>query len=235
MLTLLRTPRWQGFTAVVVVAIVAFGLLSRWQWDRAEQKQIEQRAQALGDTEPVSPSLTDPLEEFTPVTLTGTLVPGSALYVRQRPLEGRNGFWMMQQLRTAQGTVWLLRGWTPSGIRAGESPQLAADSLNPGPVSVTGVVRPLPDGDAIDPTDRGGLPVDQITDITSGQLPPATTAQWYVQVRSTDPPDELITVPLAENDDLQNISYAIQWLLFAAVAMGGWFFFLRREAKDSGV
>lgn len=235
MLTLLRTPRWQGFTAVVVVAIVAFGLLSRWQWDRAEQKQAEQRAQALGDTQPVSPSLTDPLEEFTPVTLTGTLVPDSLLFVRQRPLEGRNGFWVMQQLRTAQGTVWLLRGWTPSGIRAGQSPQLSTESIDPGTVTVTGVARPLPSGEAIDAADRGGLPVDQITDITSGQLPPATTAQWYVQVRSTDPPGELITVPLPENDDLQNISYAIQWLLFAAVAMGGWFFFLRREAKDSGV
>jgi hypothetical protein len=38
-LTLLRTRRWQGFTAVVIVAIIAFGFLSRWQWDRAEEKQ----------------------------------------------------------------------------------------------------------------------------------------------------------------------------------------------------
>lgn len=28
-----------------------------------------------------------------------------------------------------------------------------------------------------------------------------------------------------------NISYAVQWILFALVAFAGWFFFLRREAR----
>ena len=124
MLTLLRTPRWQGFTAVVVVAIVAFGFLSRWQWDRAEQKQQQALSQSISGTEAITPSPTDPLPEFTPVRLTGEYVPESLRFVRQRPLEGRNGFWVMQQLRTNDGTVWLLRGWTPSGIRAGDSPNL---------------------------------------------------------------------------------------------------------------
>jgi cytochrome oxidase assembly protein ShyY1 len=33
-------------------------------------------------------------------------------------------------------------------------------------------------------------------------------------------------------DENRNLSYAGQWLLFALVAVGGWFFFLRREARD---
>ena len=234
MLTLLRTPRWQGFTAVVVVAIVAFGFLSRWQWDRAEQKQQEARTQSLSDTDAITPSPGDVLPEFTPVTLTGEYVSDSLRFVRQRPLEGRNGFWVMQQLRTTGGTVWLLRGWTPSGIRASDSPELPIDDQREF-VTVTGVARPLPAGAAIATQDRGGLPFDQVTDITAGQLPEATGEGWYLQVAMAEPSDDLIPVPLPENDDLQNISYAIQWLLFAAVAMGGWFFFLRREAKDSGV
>jgi cytochrome oxidase assembly protein ShyY1 len=234
MLTLLRTPRWQGFTAVVVIAIVAFGLLSRWQWDRAEQKQAEARAQALSDTEAISPVPTDSLVEFTPVVMEGQYLPDSLRFVRQRPLEGRNGFWVMQQLSTDTGTVWLLRGWTPSGIRAGDSPQLPVEELR-GEAVVTGVARPLPDGRALEGDDRGGLPPDQVTDITRGQLPGATAEDWFVQVRSAEPVDGLLVVPLPQNDDLQNISYAIQWLLFAGVAIGGWFFFLRREARDSGV
>ncbi len=234
MLTLLRTPRWQGFTAVVVVAIVAFGFLSRWQWDRAEQKQQQALSQSISGTEAITPSPTDPLPEFTPVRLTGEYVPESLRFVRQRPLEGRNGFWVMQQLRTNDGTVWLLRGWTPSGIRAGDSPNLPLEDPRE-LVTVTGVARPLPAGAAIAPQDRGGLPLDQVTDITAGQLPEARGVDWYLQVAMAEPSDGLIPVPLPENDDLQNISYAIQWLLFAAVAMGGWFFFLRREAKDSGV
>ena len=39
-------------------------------------------------------------------------------------------------------------------------------------------------------------------------------------------------LPVPTIDEGQNISYAVQWLLFAAVAMGGWFFFLRREAIE---
>jgi len=239
MLTLLRTGRWQGFTAVVIVAIVAFGFLSRWQWDRAEQKQIQAQEQTLSERAPTTPSLFDSPDEFTPVSLTGTYDPNAVRFVRQRPLEGRNGFWVMQQLRTIEGSVWVLRGWIPSGIRAGDSPDFDADDQET--VTIAGVVRPLPEGADFDAEDRGGLPVDQVTEITTGQLPPATAANWYVQRQAANPDTlidqsvELIPVPLPVNDDLQNISYAVQWLLFAAVAMGGWFFFLRREARDSGV
>jgi cytochrome oxidase assembly protein ShyY1 len=33
-------------------------------------------------------------------------------------------------------------------------------------------------------------------------------------------------------DEGRNISYAIQWLIFATVAIAGWFVFLRREARE---
>jgi cytochrome oxidase assembly protein ShyY1 len=56
---------------------------------------------------------------------------------------------------------------------------------------------------------------------------------WYLQQVDSQPADPLTVVPLPEPDDLQNISYAVQWLLFAAVAIGGWYLFLRREAKES--
>jgi len=231
MLALLRTARWQGFTAVVIVAIIAFGLLSRWQWDRAEEKQAEQRALAVSETEPITPSLLEPVAEFTPVSFTGTYDLDSIRFVRQRPFEGRNGFWVMQQLRTAQGGVWVLRGWTPAGLRTSDSPDL--DVASAGTTTVNGVIRPLQIGDELDPTDRGGLPLDQVTEIAAAQLPPATAGEWYVQALTADATESLTPVPLTQPDDLQNISYAIQWLLFAAVAIGGWFFFLRREARDA--
>ena len=41
MLSLLRNPRWQAFTAAALIAIVAFGLLSLWQYNRAEEERIE--------------------------------------------------------------------------------------------------------------------------------------------------------------------------------------------------
>lgn len=230
MLVLLRTRRWQGFTAVVVVAILAFGLLSRWQWSRAEDKRVEQQALAVSQMQPVTPSPLDDVAEFTAVTLSGTYVADSLRLVRQRPLEGRNGFWVMQQLDTAQGTVWVLRGWTPATARAQDSPDVS--TLESTTVTVEGVARTLPEGIAL--VDRGGLPPEQITQIHAAQLPDRGDMDWYLQARVSQPVDSLVPVPLPEPDEFQNISYAVQWLLFAAVAMAGWFFFLRREAKEAG-
>lgn len=230
MLVLLRTRRWQGFTAVVVVAILAFGLLSRWQWSRAEDKRVEQQALAVSQMQPVTPSPLDDVAEFTAVTLSGTYVADSLRLVRQRPLEGRNGFWVVQQLDTAQGTVWVLRGWTPATARAQDSPDVS--TLGSTTVTVEGVARTLPEGIAL--VDRGGLPPEQITQINAAQLPDRGDMDWYLQARVSQPVDSLVPVPLPEPDEFQNISYAVQWLLFAAVAMAGWFFFLRREAKEAG-
>lgn len=229
MLALLRTRRWQGFTAVVIVAIVAFGLLSSWQWSRAEEKQLQQQAQELSQQAPITPQANDPVSEFTAITLTGEYLPNTQRLVRQRPLEGRNGFWVMEQLATDQGEVWVLRGWVPTTAGAGDSPEVPAASSPQ--ITVTGVARPLPDGEPL--TDRGGLPEQQVTEIVAAQLPNPGVMGWYLQQVDSQPADPLTVVPLPEPDDLQNISYAVQWLLFAAVAIGGWYLFLRREAKES--
>ena len=230
MLALLRTRRWQGFTAVVIVAIVAFGLLSRWQWSRAEEKRGEQQALAVSQMQPITPGPLDDVPEFTAVTVTGTYVSDSRRLVRQRPLEGRNGFWVLEQLNSDRGRIWVLRGWTPATALAQETPSVP--TLGDTVVTVEGVARPLPEGTVL--VDRGGLPPDQVTQIHSAQLPDRGDMGWYLQARASVPVDPLIPVPLPEPDEFQNISYAVQWLLFAGVAIAGWFFFLRREAKEAG-
>ena len=228
MLALLRTRRWQGFTAVVIVAILGFGLLSRWQWSRAEDKRLEQQALAVSQLQPVTPGPMDDVAEFTAVTVTGTYDPDSRRLVRQRPLEGRNGFWVVEQLSTELGRLWVLRGWTPATARAQDSPDVP--SIDSTPVTVEGFARPLTGGTAL--VDRGGLPFDQLTEINAAQLPDPGDMNWYLQARASQPADPLVPVPLPAPDEFQNISYAIQWLLFAGVAIAGWFFFLRREARE---
>ncbi len=213
----------------MIVTIIAFGLLSRWQWSRAEEKQIQQQAQSISQMRPITPNAGEPVEEFTAVSLTGTYLPDTQRLVRQRPLEGRNGFWVMEQLATDQGAVWVLRGWVAATARASETP--AVPAVDSAVVTVTGIARPLPEGVAL--VDRGGLPPDQVTEIAAAQLPDRGVVDWYLQQRQSQPADPLIAVPLPEADDLQNVSYAVQWLLFAAVAIGGWFFFLRREAREN--
>lgn len=234
---LLRTRRWLGFTALVVGSIVAFGLLSSWQWDRAEDRRAERiTLQSALATEPAPVASIDlsagpgPADVFRAVTTRGTYLAADQVVVRKRPLDARNGFWLMTPMQTDAGpVVWVNRGWLPAGVDALSTPDLPVPPA--GEVVVTGYLR------AFDPADPGandGLPAGQIA-APAQELLPATAPALpaFIQLSESDPAqDGLIPIPLPTVDEGRNISYAIQWLLFAIVAIGGWFFFLRREAKE---
>lgn len=229
---LLRTPRWQGFTAVVIVAIVAFGLLSAWQWSRAEERSSEERQLSeviAADPVPLADALNEQARsDWLPVTGTGYYLSESA-FVRKRPLQSRNGFWVMSPLQTSAGVLWVNRGWIPASADALATPE--APPPPAGDVSVTGYLRPfVPD----DPGRAEGLPARQVSDPDRSQLPPVDSlAAGYLQLRESVPAEqEVLPVPVPEVDGTRNLSYAVQWALFALVAVAGWFFFLRREAKE---
>jgi cytochrome oxidase assembly protein ShyY1 len=234
---LLRTRRWLGFTALVIGAIVAFGLLSHWQWLRADDRRAERVAlqSALSSAPAALESIdlstgTLPEDVWRAVTARGTYLADAQAVVRKRPLDARNGFWLMTPLQTDAGPVaWVNRGWLPAGVDALSTPELPAPPA--GEVVVTGYLRAF---DAADPGDNEGLPDGQGAAPAQVLLPQTGAAvPAYIQLSESDPEqDGLIALPLPEVDEARNVSYAIQWLLFAIVAIGGWFFFLRREAKD---
>lgn len=235
MWSLLRTRRWLGFSAVVVVAIIAFGLLSAWQWSRSEERRLEgQQLQASLATE-ASPlaalasrvSGDEVLPDWLPVEVTGTYRDEQAL-VRKRPLQSRNGFWVMTPLSSPAGTVWVNRGWIAASADALATPPVPPPPA--GEVTVSGYLRPFtgpePDGSA-------GLPIGQVSDPDLSQLPAVDALPLgYLHASASTPTDSLTLLPPPEIDGARNLSYAVQWGLFALVAIGGWFFFLRREARE---
>ncbi len=229
MLALLKTQRWLGFTAIVIVSIIGFGLLSRWQWDRADEHRAERlaisEAQVLQDVDSVND-----LDEFTRVQITGIYDNGNTQLVRQRPLDGGNGYWVMTPLDTNSGTrIWVIRGWVGASTIATEVPSIPQAKV--GQTEVTGAVRYFEEPLA----DVYGLPAGVIAKMSLEELTTqdssGTVDNRVVQLISSTPSDEMLIVPLPEVDEGQNISYAVQWILFALVAIIGWFIFLRREAK----
>lgn len=232
----MRTRRWRGFTALVVFAIIAFGLLSMWQWQRAEDKR-DQRielqsalAAAPQQLDEVAGGTVSSVDQFRHVTVTGTYLPTTGVVVRKRPLESRNGFWAMTALRTSDGSVvWVNRGWLPTTGDALSTPDVAPPPT--GTVDVVGYLRSFEDAD---PDANSGLPSGQIAAPARALLPAlARSFDGYIQLQTSDPAqDGLQPLPVPDLDESRNISYAVQWLLFAFVAIGGWFFFLRREAID---
>ncbi len=228
MLALLRTSRWVSFTALVLLAIIGFGFLSRWQFDRAEQHREERLTIEQGQI------IKDPqfdisgTAEFSRVTMTGQYL-GADVLVRQRPLDGGNGYWVLTPLQPNANAdkVWVLRGWLSASTQALEVPPIP--QAPSGDVTIDGVVRVF----EAPRSDVSGLPDQVISRMSTEELSFAGVAQDRVlQLIRSEPENDLITVPLPEIDEGQNISYAVQWILFALVALGGWFVFLRREAQD---
>lgn len=230
MLTLLRTRRWIAFTLLVVVAIVGFGLLSRWQWQRAEERRIEHQAlDAAAAATPIS--LTRAISapsEWQTVTVAGSYVPDSTVLVRQRPLDGANGFWVMTLLNSAEGDVWVNRGWLPS-IGAATAP-VAAPAPPGGEVSIIGRLRWAQVAPEPVPTD---LPVGQVSDADPVLLGGGQQDFYLEAVSSTPREADLTLLPAPTIDEGRNVSYAVQWVIFAAIALIGWFYFLRREAREN--
>jgi len=237
-MTLLRTRRWLGFTVVVIVSIVAFGLLSLWQWHRADDKRMQRielqnalAAQPAPLDEVVLPANgITATDEWRHVQVTGTYLPQTQVLVRKRPLDTRNGFWVMTALETSGGSVvWVNRGWMPTSGDALSTPD--SPTAPPATVSVTGYLRPYEEAD---PRSNEGLPTGQIAAVAPDLLPVIDDGfPGYVQLSDSSPAQQdLIALPLPSVDESRNISYAVQWLIFAFVAIGGWFFFLRREAAE---
>jgi len=230
-LALLRTRRWISFTALVVVVIVAFGLLSRWQWSRAEfkrQERIALETAAIVNPSPLpSHSRLRQSAEWSRYTVTGEFDGSHQVVVRKRPLNGTNGFWVLTPFTAQDGsTVWVNRGWFQAAGAATQMPQIPAAPS--GTQSIVGDWRVF---ESADRSDLEGLPVGMIPAVAPEVLPIEQSAPGYLQLVSPAQKD-LTALPAPEIDEGQNISYAVQWLLFAAVAMSGWFIFLRREARD---
>jgi cytochrome oxidase assembly protein ShyY1 len=232
---LLRTRRWLAFTGVVIATIVAFGLLSQWQWARADvrrQERISLQAALAANPLPLGTLTAQEraAQEWQAVSLQGRYLPDPQVGVRKRPLDARNGFWVMTALQQDQGPiVWVNRGWLPAGQDALSTP--AFPDPPSGDVRLSGYLRTFEEAGA---QGNVGLPSGQIAAPAPALLPSVgTSLDAYVQLATSEPAqDGLVTLPLPEVDESRNVSYAIQWLLFAAVAMGGWYFFIRREAIE---
>ena len=239
MVALLRTRRWMGFTMLVLLAIVGFGLLSHWQFTRAEDKRAERLALSTAsaaaplDLATATSSDLAALPEWGAVTATGSYGPEQVV-VRQRPQHGTNGYWVLAPLHldapdgAGAWTLWVSRGWIPAGQAATTTPDIP-----PTPVGAVTVRGGWHDFEAFDADRSEGLPAGMVANVAPQALPVESSFAGYVQVSESVPADDAVTsVPAPTIDEGRNLSYAGQWLIFAFVAIVGWYVFLRREAKD---
>jgi cytochrome oxidase assembly protein ShyY1 len=243
----LLTRRWMSLHIVVLLVIPAFILLGRWQFGRYEEHSAAyHRTNANLAAAPVplgtldSPGAEVPVAvKYRKVTVSGRYDPAHQLLVRRRTQNSQVGFYVLTPLITDGGQgVLVNRGWVPAGDTAMDVPRVLPP--DPGVVTITGRLRPAETEDNSGLRDRPGLPAGQILLINTTKVGKGISYPLYggfVELTAQTPAPakgspEFVPQPDPGGGGGLNFAYGVQWWLFVGIAIGGWFFLIRREARD---
>jgi cytochrome oxidase assembly protein ShyY1 len=236
----LLRPGWLAFIAVVVgFAITCYTLLAPWQFGREAQREAQQQAIDVSyATSPVPLAelvLADegvrPEVEWRRVTVSGAYVPEAEALVRLRLLDGKPAFEVLTPFRTDDGRVLTVNRGYVAASNGTVVPDFAAAPT--GPVTLTARLR-------VDETDPQGRPVfdadglRQLYAADSRTLAAATglaLEPGFLQLAPDQPGvlSPLAVVPSSGGAPFTNLSYALQWLTFGAIALFALGYFVRLE------
>jgi surfeit locus 1 family protein len=224
---------------LVATTCVALGI---WQIARLHQKQQFNRAVRAGlsaSPAPVETVLADRVDpdavRYRRAEATGTYDTAHEFVLYGRSQNSDAGNHMLTPLRLADGRAILVdRGWVPLEVAAPGSPRVAPPT---GVVQVEGVLFSSEGGP---PGVVGKANVTQTTlakvDLASIQsqlpyriLPDYLLLQHQSPAQSTPFPE---AAPLPELSDGPHLSYAVQWFIFATIAVAGFVVLALRERRD---
>jgi cytochrome oxidase assembly protein ShyY1 len=236
-------PRWLAWHLLLVVVLVSFSWLGRWQLgafeDKAETVGAGDRPVVALDTVSAPGGRVAHEDLGRRVAATGRYDAAGTRLVdgRDRRGGGGTGFWVVAQLRTAAGVQPVVRGW----VRTADSPAATAPS---GEVTVTGLLQRSEDGRA--GPDAGDVAPNELPYVATvtvlDALPYSADELYdgYLALRSEQPSaGSARPVPVgAQSVDTggvgrwRNLAYALQWWLFAGAAVFFWWVVLRRAVQE---
>lgn len=236
----LLTGKWiAGFVFAILFSLICL-YLAGWQMGRKDELDYRNSLITTNyDSAPIplveNPGVFSDFKEqnqWKPVTMHGTYLRDHQLLVRNRPYEGLNGFEVLVPLKTDQGqTVVINRGWVPAADVNAAQPGVKVPEAPQGNVTVTARVH---SGERDNGKDA---PAGQVSSIdlpdiahTTG-LPVATGA--YGKLMSEDP--AVPTPELAQKPELDtgpNLSYSVQWYVFALMCYVAYFWLARQKVRN---
>lgn len=239
----LRSSRWLGYFAMLIVFSIACVFLGNWQFERRAEARAEiARLDGNYDATPrpigeVLPKLTDfdlDAHKWLKVTASGEYI-GDEYLARNRPGPDGVGSDLIQAFRTDDGHVLFVdRGWVAIDGAAAQNVQ---DSEIPAsPSGHTEIVVRLR---ASEPSIAGRT--NEGRTVPSIELPELakltkTEGEAYVgaygMLVSEDPAGEHGQLPARpERDEGPHLSYALQWYVFIIIAAIGVGYAARREYR----
>ena len=234
--------RWLGSALLAVLLAALCVRLGIWQLDRWHQRRAGNAVVTGNIARPPVPVDTllaprtpvDRRDQWRRVTATGRYDVAHQLLARDRSYDGRLGYQVLTPLVTARGTALLVdRGWVPFGAAATSAPDVPQPLA--GEVTVTGRVRRSePRGAWGARSDRA--PAGQVVRIdlvAIGRQAPYPLYGGWVELTAQRPPnptDLPAPLPPPEVSDGPHLAYAVQWFLFAGIAIVGWGYLTWGEA-----
>jgi cytochrome oxidase assembly protein ShyY1 len=238
-LSFLLSPKWIAFHVLVFGSIALMIWLAFWQLDRLDERRAFNdvvSAQIEVAPVPLEDLLAEAGDDLVSIEWRQALVSGSYLNEQilwfNRSQDGLAGDNVLSALVTSGDlTVIVNRGFVPLGVDAPPPP--ASDT------QILARVR-LPQerqrGELTDaPT--SGEPVTEVRRIDLGQLAgqlPGSVAPVYLDLIDAIPalgPTDPTPVPTPTINEGPHLSYAAQWLIFAACVLIGWVLAVRRSIR----
>ncbi|MEV7396296.1 SURF1 family protein [Aeromicrobium sp. NPDC092404] len=235
----LLSVRWIGFAVFVLVLAAVCTRLGFWQFHRLEHRLDQNtivRAHLEQDPVELSQALrpgdsVDDDSEFTQVQATGTYDVEHEVTVKFTTRDGAPGVDVVTPFVLSSGEAVLVdRGWQESRNTVAR-PDVPAPPA--GEVTITGWLRKDSgaQGEAVRPIDG------QIRAISSkgfARSVPYDLLEGYLNLRSEDPApaEKLAAEPRPDLGQGPHFFYALQWWFFALLAVVGYFWFARSEAKE---
>ncbi|MGH8910723.1 MAG: SURF1 family protein [Egibacteraceae bacterium] len=233
----LRSPRWLVAHVLLVAVAAACVSLGLWQLRRLDERRAFNAgvARGLAAAEvPLGGVLDEPSAglAYRRVAAVGRYLPGEEVLVGPRSRDGAPGYEVLTPLVTASGGILVDRGWVPFAL---SRPPVAQAAPPDGEVTVSGYLLPGRPARRAVPVGASRLDVLSDPDVERvGEQVSVPLAPVYLVLLAQSPEPGGLPRPgvLPQLGEGPHLSYAGQWFLFAAVAVVGYPFLIRRRARE---
>jgi surfeit locus 1 family protein len=207
-----------------VAAAIGLGIwqLHAWQAGRDADARDLSKAAALPLTQVMSGDDPFPGQYLgQPVTFSGEWLPEGTLYVADRQLDGRRGYWVMTPVLVGDSAMPVVRGWSSR----------PAAPLPRGEAEVTGWLQ-ASEGSSVSDDDPHDDVIPEMRIASIVEHVNADLYSAYVVAKDVSPPPagsgvlrqvSPESVPRVSNvTSLRNLLYALQWWVFGGAAVYLW-------------
>jgi cytochrome oxidase assembly protein ShyY1 len=201
-----------------VAAAVGLGIwqLHVWEAARASEARDLSTAQPMPLTDVMTGDSPFPGQYLgQPVSFSGEWIPESTLYVADRDLGGKRGFWVVTPVQVGDSAMPVVRGWSARAEAPAPSGHVEVEGWIQASEG-TGASDPDPHDDVI-PEMRIASIVEHVdADLYSGYVVDRQPTETLTAVTPESIPK------VANSTSLRNLLYAFQWWVFGGFAVYIW-------------